>query len=131
MKLFKLSTALLLVTALFFTACKGKSAKDLIANKWHLTEVTGDGTKDMTAEQKKEMTDKLVMELSKDGKCSISGMGDKPQTGTYSLSTDGKTLNLTREGETAAEPQKIDELTAGKLVITDDKSKMQLSFKAQ
>lgn len=131
MKLFKLSTIILLLLSVFFIACKGKSAKDLIVNKWKLTEVTGEGTKNMTAEQKKLMTDKLLMDLTKDGKYTVSGMGEKPQTGTYTLSDDGKILNILREGDTTKLPQVINELTASKLDITDDKSKMKLFFLAK
>lgn len=131
MKLFKLSTIILLLLSVFFIACKGKSAKDLIVKKWKLTEVTGEGTKEMTDDQKKSMTDKLVMDLTKEGKYTVSGMGENPQTGTYTLSDDGKTLNIFREGDTTKLPQVINELTASKLDITDNKSKMKLVFLAK
>jgi hypothetical protein len=131
MKLFRLTSIALILMALFFTGCKGKSAKELIVNKWKLTELSGDNAKEMTDAEKKEMTDKFLMELTKDGKVTMSGMWDTPKTGTYSLSEDGKTLFLIRDGDTKAEPQGINELKAGKLVITSEKDKLILSFSAK
>ncbi len=128
MKLFRLSSAVLIMAALLFTGCKGKSAKDLIVNKWKLTDVSGEGAKGMSDAEKKEMTDKLVMEFTKDGKCSMSGQGDTPKTGTYTMSDDGKTLSLTQEGDTKSEAQDVNELTSSKLVITDAKDKMIMTF---
>lgn len=131
MKLFKSSSIALMLMALIFAGCKSKSAKELIVNKWKLTELTGEAAKEMPATEKKEMTDKLIMELTKDGKVTMSGVWDTPKTGTYSLSDDGKTLFLTRDGDTKAEPQIINELKEGKLVITSEKDKMVLSFSAK
>lgn len=131
MKLFRLSSIALLLTALFFTGCKGKSAKELIVNKWKLTEVTGEGAKEMSDTERKEMADKFVLELTKDGKVSMSGMGETPKTGTYTVSDDGKTLFLTREGSDKADPQDINELKADKLVLTSPKDKLVLSFSAK
>ncbi len=131
MRLFRLSSIALVLVALSFTACKSKSAKELIVNKWKLTELTGEAAKEMSETAKKEMTDKLIMELTKDGKVTMSGMGDTPKTGTYTLSEDGKTLFLLRDGDTTAEPQIINELKEGKLVITSEKDKMVLSFSAK
>ena len=128
MKLLKLSTAVLALTMMLFTACKSKSPKDLIVNKWKVTDVSGEGAKNMSDSDKKEMMDKVVMDLTKDGKCTMTGMGNTPKTGTYTVSDDGKTLNLTREGDTKPSPQEISELTADKLVITDGDSKMKITF---
>jgi len=130
MKLIKVSSMALLLATLFFAGCKGKSAKELIVNKWKLTEVSGEGIKDMTDAEKKEMTEKFVLDLTKDGKVSMTGMGETPKTGTYTVSEDGKTLLLTRDGDSNAEPQDINELKADKLVITSIKDKMKLSFSA-
>ena len=130
MKLFRLTSIALMLTALIFTGCKGKSAKELIVNKWKLTELSGENAKEMTEAAKKEMTDKLVMEFTKDGKVTMSGTGDT-KTGTYSLSEDGKTLFLIRDGDTKADPQVINELKAGKLVIASEKGKLILSFSAK
>ncbi|MEP7237809.1 MAG: hypothetical protein ABI685_08095, partial [Ferruginibacter sp.] len=78
-----------------------------------------------------EMKEKFVLELTKDGKVSMSGMGDTPKTGTYTVSDDGKTLFLTREGSEKADPQDINELKADKLVLTSPKDKLVLSFSAK
>jgi len=131
MKLLRLSSLLALSLALIFTACKGKSTKDLVANKWKLTEVSGEGAKDMSDAEKKEMTSALVMELTKDGKINISGLGGDPKMGTYKVSDDGKTLLFKRDGEEKEEPQQVNEITADKLVITDNKSKMVLTFSSK
>ncbi len=131
MKLIRLSSVVLLLGALFFTGCKGKSAKELIVNKWKLTEVSGEGVKDMSDAEKKEMTEKFILELTKDGKVSMTGMGETPKTGNYTVSDDEKTLLLTRDGDSKAEPQDINELKADKLVITSVKDKLKLSFSAK
>ena len=54
MKLFKLSTAVLAITMMLFTACKSKSAKDLIVNKWKMIDVSSDDGKNMNEAEKKE-----------------------------------------------------------------------------
>ena len=131
MKLFKTTTVLLLFTSLLFTACKGKSGKDFIANKWKMTNISGEGAKDMSEDEKKSMASSIVMDLTKDGKINMTGMGESAKTGTWKLSDDAKTLFLTHDGEDKAEPQEVNELTAEKLVITDPKSKLVLSFSSK
>jgi hypothetical protein len=131
MKLLRSSSMALLLAALFFTSCKSKSAKDLIVNKWTLTDVSGEGIKNLSEDEKKEMLGKFVMDLTKDGKVSMTGMGETPKTGTYTLSEDGKTLFLTRDGDSNSDPQEINELKEGKLVITSAKEQMKLSFTAK
>ena len=131
MKLLRLTSIAFMLMVLFFTGCKGKGAKELIVNKWKLTELSGESAKEISDAEKKEMTDKFLMELTKDGKVTISGMSDTPKTGTYSLSEDGKTLFLIRDGDTKAEPQAINELKAGKLIITSEKDKLILNFSAK
>lgn len=128
MKLFKLSSLVLLLAALIFTGCKSKAAKDQIVNKWKLTAVSGDGAKEMPEAEKKDMIDKLAVEFSKDGKCTMSGEGDTPKTGTYTLSDDGKTLVMTQEGSSKGEQMDISELSDSKLVMTATKDKMTLTF---
>lgn len=131
MKVYRLSSIALLLAVLFFSACKEKNAKELIVNKWKLTEVSGEGIKDMSDTEKNEMIGKFVMELTKDGKVTMSGFGETPKTGTYTLSEDGKTLLLTREGDEKADPQDINELKADKLVITSAREQMKLTFSAK
>ena len=131
MKLTKLFTAVLLFATVAMMSCKSKSAKELIANKWKLTAIAGEGGSGMSDAQKKDMIGKVVMELTKDGKCSMSGMGDTPKNGTYTLSEDGKKLLLLRDGHDKPDPQTITELTESKLVISEDKSKMKLTWMAK
>lgn len=128
MKLFKLSSLVLLLAALIFTGCKSKAAKDQIVSKWKLTAVSGDGAKEMPEAEKKDMINKLAVEFSKDGKCTMSGEGDTPKTGTYTLSDDGKTLVMTQEGSSKGEQMDISELSDSKLVMTATKDKMTLTF---
>ena len=117
--------------ALFFAGCKSKSAKELLVNKWKLTEVTGEGAKEMSDIEKKKMTGTFVLELTKDGKVSMTGMDETPKTGTYTVSDYGKTLFLTREGSEKADPQDINELKADKLMLISPKDKLVLSFSAK
>lgn len=131
MKQLKLAALALLSITLLFTACKSKTPKELVVNKWKLTDVTGEGTKDMGPEEKKQMLDSLVLELTKDGKINLYGLGPDPKIGTYTVSEDGKSMDFKRTGEDKIEPQVINEVSADKLVITDSKSKMTLSFKAK
>lgn len=127
----KLLTATLVLSSILLFSCKGKSAKDMIVNKWSLTDISGEGTKGMSDEDKKTMVGKVAMELSKDGKVSITGMGDDAKTGTYTLSEDGKTLNLKRDGAEKEDAHDVNELTESKLVITEKKGDgMKLSFTA-
>ena len=130
MKLLRLSTFTLLTATLFFTGCKGKSPKELIVNKWKLTEITGDGANGIPDAEKKEMIDKVVMDLSKDGKCSMTGKGDSPKTGTYTISDDGKTLTLIHDGSDKGEAHDINELTGSKLVLAWSREKMKMTFTA-
>jgi len=127
----KLLAVTLALSALVLFSCKGKSAKDMIVNKWSLTDMSGEGTKGMTDEEKKVMVGKVIMDLTKDGKVTISGMGEDAKTGTYTLSEDGKILNLKREGAEKEDAHDINELSDTKLVITEKKGDgMKLSFSA-
>jgi hypothetical protein len=128
MKLFRLSSVVLLLAALFFSGCKGKAAKDQIVNKWKLTAVSGDGAAKMSDAEKKDMIDKLVVEFTKDGKCSMSGEGDTPKTGTYTLSDDGKTLMMTQDGSEKADQMDVSEISGSKLVFSDTKENMTMTF---
>ena len=76
------------------------------------------------------MTAYFFMELTKDGKINMTGMGSEKK-GTYKLSDDEKTLFLTHEGEEKAEPQEVSKLTADELTITDSKSKLTLTFSSK
>ena len=133
MKLSKLLTLVLLVSTVMI-ACKGKAPKELIVNKWKLTAVSdekADSSSKMPESAKKEMIGKVSIEMTKDGQCIMQGVGDTPETGTYTLSDDGKTLSLTEKGASKADVMGIDELTESKLVMTDEKGKIQMTFSKQ
>jgi hypothetical protein len=131
MRLSKLLSVVFLLTSIVLISCTSKAPKDLIVNKWKLTEVSGEGAKNMSDAEKKDMVGKLVMDIQKDGKCSVSGIGETPKKGTYTISDDGKTLNLTGENETKSTPQQINQLTSDKLSITDPESKLVLTFSSK
>lgn len=133
MKFTKLFTISLLVATVMI-GCKSKSAKELIVNKWKLTAVSdekADSTSKMPEERKKEMIGKVSIELTKDGKCIMQGVGDSPGTGTYTLSDDGKTLKLTEDGATRSDVMGINDLTDSKLVLTDENGKVKMTFAKQ
>ena len=59
---------------------------------------------------------KGTMEFTKDGKMHITGMGND-QSGTYTVSDDGKTLFVVTNGQTQSND--IKEITSTKLVLFD------------
>ena len=131
MKSFKLFIVVMLSAAVIMISCKGKSAKELIVNKWQLTSVVEDklaeGTEKISEERKKEMIGKMTLEFGKDGKFIVSGLGETAKVGTYAVSEDGKTVSFP-EGETKTDPLTIDELTSTKLSLTDPKIKGTMIF---
>ena len=67
---------------------------------------------------------KGTMEFTKDGKISITGMGND-QSGTYTLSDDGKTLFVVTNGKT--ESNDILELTSSKMILSDKTNNSKLT----
>ncbi len=130
MKLIKSLSVILSLAALLFMGCKGGSPKDDIVKKWKLTEVSGGDAAKMSDAEKKEMVDKLSLEFTKDGKCTMAGEGDTPRTGTYTISDDGKTLMMKQDGHETADQMNVSELSSGKLVMTEAKGGTTMSFKA-
>jgi len=113
------------------TGCKSKSPKELIVGKWQVTAVSDDGAdadRKMSDAEKKEMIEKTWIEFTGDGKCSVSAH-EGVQTGTYSLSADGKSLSMKQDGEDRTDLMQVGELTDSKLVLTEERSKMKLTFK--
>ena len=105
---------LLLFTAVVYVGCNSGKPKDLIVNKWKISDINIPNTP-MPDSIKQELM-KGTMEFTKDGKMSLTGMGTD-QSGTYSVSDDGKTLTTVSGGKT--ETSDINELTKSKMVITD------------
>lgn len=128
MKLTKFTTAILLVMFVAFAGCKSKSAKELIVNKWKITDVSGDGAKEMSETEKGKLKDSTTMEFTKDGKCTITGMRETPTTGTYSVSDDGKTITMKQDGESKDEQNELSDVSASKMTINFLKDKLKISF---
>ncbi len=130
MKLTKIFGAALLVTTITLVSCKGKSAKDLIVNKWHVTNIAGARAADVPDSIKTQMYASAVMEFMKDGKFSTTGFGSA-KGGTYSVSDDGKSLISTDEGSSMADSLTIVEISKSKMIIEDKKSDMKVTFTAK
>lgn len=111
----KKTVFLFLLLASVFIGCKDKP-KDLITKKWKITDMSMPGQ--AMPDSIKNTISQGTMEFSKDGKLSLSGMGmGADQSGTYTLSDDGKTLTVITNGKT--EMSDVTELTKSKLKITD------------
>ena len=126
MKFTKLFASVLLLALVAMVSCKSKSAKELIVNKWKVTNIDG-APADMTDSMKNVVYASATMEFTKDGKFISSGMGPS-KSGTYSLSDDGKTLSTTDEGSTIADVLTVEEISDNKMVVNVTKEKMKVSF---
>ena len=131
MKLIKLFTAVLATATLMMIGCKGKTAKDLVVNKWKITDMSGKGIADMPDSAKAKIYANSSMEFTKDGKFITSGMDNDDKKGTYSVSDDGKTMISTNEGDTYADTLNILEISADKMVVEDRKGAVKVTFKAK
>ena len=114
---------LLAVSAsIILVSCKSNKPKDLIVNKWKITNIE---VPDMPIpDSVKANAMKGTMEFTKDGKISITGMGND-QAGTYTISEDGKTLFVVTNGKT--ESNDILELTSSKMVLSDKANNSKLT----
>ena len=131
MKLTKLFTALLLVTAIVMVSCKGKSAKELIVNTWKISNVSGGEAAQMPDSIKNVIYSSATMEFTKDGKFMMTMPGEKGKGGSYSVSDDGKTLNMTDEGSTKPDPADLIEISKDKCVIKNRKEDMTITLMAK
>ena len=127
MKLTKLFAAVLLLTTVAMVSCKSKTAKDLIVNKWKVTNISGSQAAQMSDSVKTQIYSTATMEFTKDGKFVSAGMGPT-KGGTYSLSEDGKTLTTTDEGSSTPDILAIDEISKDKMVVEDKKGEMKVTF---
>ena len=105
---------LMISASIGFISCKSNKPKDLIVNKWKITNI--DVPNMPLPDSVKASVMKGTMEFTKDGKMIITGMGND-QSGTYTLSDDGKTLFVVTNGQTQS--NEIKELTSSKLVLFD------------
>lgn len=87
MKMKQIFAGLLLVAAVSLSACKGKP-KDMLAQKWKLTDVSG-----IPESEKNNFLKGADLEFTKDGKYH-SVVSGKEENGTYTLSDDGKSLSM-------------------------------------
>lgn len=87
MKIKQFLTGLLLVATVCLTACKSKP-KDIIVQKWKLTDVSG-----IPDSEKNNFLKGADLEFTKDGKYH-SVVSGKEENGTYKLSDDGKSLSM-------------------------------------
>ena len=129
MKFTKLFRLFLLVTTISMVSCKSKSAKELIVNKWKVTNIEEAGS-GMSDSIKNVIYATATMEFTNDGKFISSGMGPT-KNGSYTISDDGKTLTSTDEGSTTPDILTIEEISSGKMIIKDAKEKMKVSFAAK
>ena len=110
----KIIFLLIIAASVGLISCKSNKPKDLIVNKWKITDID---VPDMPLPDSIRATlMKGTMEFTKDGKMTMTGMGND-QAGTYSISDDGKTLFVITNGKT--ESNDIVELTSSKLVLND------------
>ena len=128
MKISKLLLAAVLIAGTFIAGCKSKGPKDLIVNKWKITDVSGGDAAQMSDSLKKVFMSSAVMDFQKDGKYSRTAMGET-ENGTYSLSEDGKALTTTPEGGKTPETVKVEELSKSKMVLSMEGTKMTCEVK--
>lgn len=103
-------------------SCKSNKPKDLIVNKWKITNIEVPNMP--IPDSVKAQAMKGTMEFTKDGKMILTGMGND-QSGTYTLSDDGKTLFVVTNGK--SESNEILELTSSKMVLSDKTNNSKLT----
>ena len=130
MKLNNLFFAAIVAGTVFVIGCNSKKNKELIVAKWHMTNIEGKGGDMIPDSLKKVMYKEATVEFKADGKYETIGMGTGPKTGTYHLTADEKALITVEDGFTATDTVKLVELTAGKLVVADNKGELKISFKS-
>jgi hypothetical protein len=113
MKLLKVFSAIALTAALA-AGCKSKTPKELIVNKWQISEMSG-GPAEALSDSIKAGIKKAKMEFTADGKFHLID-GLAPYDGTYSISEDGKLITMTG---VQTETDTIKEISADRMVVTD------------
>jgi len=113
---------IMLVTTLGLISCKSNNPKELIVNKWKIKdiEIPNMPLPDTT----KATLMKGTLQFTQDGKMIRTGMG-KNQSGTYTLSDDGKNLFVMVNGKT--ETNEIKELTTSKMILIDKTNNSKLT----
>jgi hypothetical protein len=95
-------------------SCKSNNPRELIVNKWKIKDIEIPNMP--LADTAKATLMKGTLQFTQDGKMILTGMG-KNQSGTYSLSDDGKNLFVMVNGKT--ETNEIKELTTSKMILID------------
>ncbi len=118
----KIILLLFILASIGYMGCKSNKPKDLIVNKWKITDIEVPNMP--IPDSVKATAMKGTMEFTKDGKINITGMSND-QSGTYTLSDDGKTLFVVTKGKT--ESNDIIELTSSKMVLSDKANNSRLT----
>ena len=130
MKLNNLFIAAIVTASVFATGCGTKKNKDLIVSKWHVTNIAGKGGDMIPDSLKAKMYKDASIEFKADGKYETIGMGNGTNTGVYHLSADEKSLITVENGSTSSDTVNLVELTDSKLVVSDSKGEIKISFKS-
>lgn len=118
----KIIIILLLAVVAGTIGCKPNDPKELIVKKWKISNID---IPDMPLpDSVKANAMKGTMEFTKDGKWLVTGMGND-QSGTYTLSENGKTLFVVSNGKT--ETNEIVELSSSKMVLLDKSNNSKLT----
>ena len=118
MKVPNLLSTSIFVLVISLAGCKNENPKELIVNKWKLKELIPSRTMQMPDSVKEKMLNSATMEFMSDNKYTLTGMG-APKNGTYSISDDGKLLNINSSATQTTYVDTIIELTRNKLIIID------------
>jgi hypothetical protein len=112
----------LIAASVGFFSCNSNNSKELIVNKWRITDI--DIPTMPLGDAEKAAALKGTMEFTKDGKWHIKGMGND-MSGSYTLSDDGKNIYIISEDKT--ETHEIVELTKSKMVLLDKANNTKLT----
>jgi regulatory protein YycI of two-component signal transduction system YycFG len=116
-------TILFLFLVAIFAGCKSNNSKELIVNKWKITDITAPNME--VPDSIKNALKQGTLEFTKDGKFLLTGMGTDNQSGTYTLSDDGKKLITVTNGR--SETNEINELTKTKIILTDTRNSSRIT----
>lgn len=106
-----------------FVSCSTNKSKILIVNKWKIINIDMPDMPIPDSVQAVAM--RGTMEFTKEGKWRVTGMG-RDQSGTYTLSDDGKTVFIVSSAKT--ETNQIVELTKSKMILFDSTNNSRLTF---
>ena len=95
----------------FIAGCN--STATMLAKKWRPVAIN----EPLSDSLKNELFAKTIIEFTKDGRYTIDGL-QRNDTGTYSLSDNGKTLTVTSRVKSKVTEISIDTITNDKIVFT-------------